>query len=116
MERVFGIEQIGGMMCFPAEGEAAAQAVCYALHSGENVTLNFARVEQISLAFLTALYDGIYKEFSAEQLRGHLSLKYISAELAEVMATVARTAHDYYHNPFIRQAMLAPKTSRLGLN
>jgi Icc-related predicted phosphoesterase len=95
---VYGI--VGSSFCIGADdGDLVFQSIQKALKEDKSIIVSFQNVEMITSAFLNSAIGQLYREFSEETIKNHLTLESLSKEDAALLRRVVRTAKLYYADP-----------------
>ena len=92
---------VGSGICVAAEdGEKVYQVIHESLERGENVTLSFKGIEDLTSVFLNAAIGPLYNEYSEEFLRAHMNPpKDASQQDLDTLKRCVVRAKEYYKNP-----------------
>jgi len=95
---VYGI--VGSSFCIGADdGDLVFQSIQKALKESKSIVLSFQNVEMITSAFLNSAIGQLYREFSEETIKKHLTVEKLSKEDVSLLKRVVRTAKLYYADP-----------------
>jgi hypothetical protein len=92
---------VGSGVCVAAEdGEKVYQVIREALEKGENVTLSFKGIEDLTSVFLNAAIGPLYGQFSEEFLKTHMNPpRDASQQDLDTLKRCVERAKEYYRDP-----------------
>lgn len=80
----------------PEEGAPIFEAIVKAFKEGGNVTLDFAEVVMLTTAFLNVVIGDLYKDYTSDFIRNHLTLVHYSDSTAVRIKKVTDNAKLFY--------------------
>ena len=92
---------VGSGICVAAEdGEKVYQIIHESLEKGENVTLSFKGIEDLTSVFLNAAIGPLYGEFPEGFLKAHMNPPQdASQQDLDTLRRCVMRAKEYYKNP-----------------
>lgn len=93
-------ESIGGPSAISsADGTAVYEQIADALRRGDAAVLSFARVKDVTTAFLNAAIGRLYGDFDEELIREKLRVEHVEADQLVLLDGVIDRARDFFGNP-----------------
>ena len=94
------INVVGSPFCVEAEdGQKVYDLIVKALKEKRKVILSFLNVELLTTAFLNTAIGQLYRDFSEDFIKKHLSVEEMSQSGLVSLKRVVETAKLYYKNP-----------------
>ena len=91
---------VGSSVCVEAEdGQKVYNLIVKAFKEKKKVILSFLNVELLTTAFLNTAIGQLYKDFSEDFIKEHLSVKEMSQSGLVSLKRVVETAKIYYKDP-----------------
>lgn len=96
---------VGDYHCVEAEdGQKVYNLILKAFQENKNVTLSFQNVKILTTAFLNTAVGQLYKDYSEEFIKEHLSVSNNITESGKVsLKRVVETAKQFYKDPTAMQ-------------
>jgi len=94
------INEVGSKYCVDSDdGQRIYNLIIDAFRKNRKVVLSFLNVEILTTAFLNTAIGQLYKDFSEDFIKNHLSVEDINKNGLISIKRVVETAKEYYKNP-----------------